>query len=223
MVSGAYSSTRHSPNCLDVEFAMDLSWSIIKETFFAIGSVAGVVALLRPLFDARHKRDIARASRLMNPLPENLVFDLEPSLYQSRQAPDWMFQPFEQLMYELRTNQDGIRFSGPLRGVLSNELRAMLEAYRKLRDRVQVPEWEPCSARGDEDNSAPYWTFNKQAFKDDSGIPKGYVQHLDECVCHARAIARAYQRFQIAADTHLLEVPVSRWLLPRRYKASRLG
>ena len=203
---------------------MDLSWDVVKEVFFAIGSVAGVVALFRPVLDVKHKRDIERSNRLMSLLPEQLVVDLEPSLYRDRKVPRRMFQPFEQLKHELRTNQDGVRFSGPLRKVLSSELAGVLEAYEKLRAHVQAPEWEPWSGRGDEDTSADSWTFNKQAFfKDERGILQGYVQHLNECADLAREIARAYQRFQIAAETHLLEVPVARWLLPRRYKAHRVA
>ena len=198
---------------------MNLSWPVIKEVFFAVGSAAGVIALFRPVLDKKHELDVERAERLLKLLPEQLVVDLEPALYQSRLVPEWMFQPFDQLAHEVRTNQERVRFAGPLGKALLRELAAMLQAYKDLRELVQVPEWEPHSTEGSDGTSSYYWNFNKEAFQDERGIPQGYAQHLDECVDHARSIARAYQRFQITAETHLLEVPIARWLLPRRYRA----
>ncbi len=198
---------------------MDLSWPVIKESFFAIGSLAGVIALLRPILDKKHQRDAERAERVFKLLPEQLVVDLEPCLYQSRLVPYWMFEPFDQLAHEVRTNQDGVRFSGPLRKALLRELTGVLDGYKNLRELVQVPDWEPKNREEDGGTASYYWDFNKEAFNDDRGIPQGYAQHLDKCVDHARVIARAYQRLQIASETHLLEIPVARWLLPRRYRA----
>lgn len=197
---------------------MEISWPAIKEAFFAIGSVAGVIAFLRPVLDSKHQRDLDRTKRILTLLPEQQVFDLEPCLYQSRLVPEWMFHPFDQLAHEVRTNQDGIRFSGPISKYLRRELLAMLSAYAQLRLLVQVPEWEPRSRDEEDGTKSYYWDFNKAAFNDEQGIPQNYAQHLDECVDHARSISRAYQRFQIAADTHLLEVPLVRWLLPYRYR-----
>lgn len=198
---------------------MDLSWAAIKEIFFAIGSAAGVIALFRPVLDKKHQRDIERAERLLKLLPEQLVVDLEPCLYQTRSVPEAVFHPFDQIGHELRTNQDGVRFSGPIRKELLRELEGVMTGYNSLRELVQVPEWEP-RARNESDESCSYhWCFSKEAFKDENGVPRDYANHLDQCVDHAQAIARAYQRFQITVETHLLEVPVARWLLPRRYKA----
>lgn len=197
---------------------MEISWPAIKEAFFAIGSVAGFIAFFRPVLDSKHQRDVDRSQRILNLLPEQQIVNLEPCLYQSRLVPEWMFQPFDQLTHEARTNQDGVRFSGPISKHLRRELLATLNAYEQLRSLVQVPEWEPRSRVEEDGTKSYYWDFNKDAFKDERGIPSNYAQHLDQCVDHARSIARAYQRFQITADTHLLEVPLARWLLPYRYR-----
>jgi hypothetical protein len=129
-----------------------------------------------------------------------------------------MFQPFDQLAHEARTNQDGVRFSGPISKHLRRELAAILDAYAKLRLLVQVPEWEPRSRDEEDGTKTYYWDFNKAAFNDERGIPQHYAEHLDQSVDHARSISRAHQRFQITVDTHLLETPLVRWLLPYRYR-----
>lgn len=194
---------------------MDISWPLVKDVFFTIGSLAGVFAFFRPVFEKRHQRDIARAKRVIKLLPEQQVVDLESFLYQFRNVPGWLFQPFDQLSHELRANQDSVRFSGPIRKALHKELLAMLSSYAALRKLVQVPYWEP---RAESDNETS-WLFNKEAFNDENGIPREYAEHLDKCADYASEIKRAYQRFQIAADTHFLEAPVARWLLRRRYRA----
>lgn len=197
---------------------MEISWPAIKEIFFAVGSAAGFIAFFRPVLDSKHQRDIDRSKRILGLLPEQHIIDLEPCLYQSRLVPEWMFQPFDQLAHEVRTNQDGVRFSGLISKQLRRELLATLNAYTQIRSLVQVPEWEPCSRYEEDDTKSYYWGFNKEAFKDERGIPSNYAGHLDQCVDHARSIARAYQRFQITADTHLLEIPLAYWLLPYRYR-----
>jgi hypothetical protein len=201
-----------------LDLLMEISWPAIKEAFFAIGSVAGFIAFFRPVVDSKHQRDIERSQRILDLLPEQQIIDLEPSLYQSRLVPEWMFQPFDQLAHEARTNQDSVRFSGPMSKHLRRELLGILDAYRQLRSLVQVPQWEPRSREDDDGTKGYYWDFNKEAFQDERGIPSNYAQHLDQCVDYARSIARAYQRFQITAETHLLEVPFARWLLPYRYR-----
>ncbi|MFN3311779.1 MAG: hypothetical protein ACK40R_08775, partial [Thermomonas sp.] len=75
--------------------------------------------------------------------------------------------------------------------------------------------WEPKS-HGEGEAQTYCWDFNKDAFRGEQGFPEGYAAHLDECVDRARSVRRAYQRFQIVADLHLLEAPLAGWLLKRR-------
>ncbi|QBQ53943.1 hypothetical protein [Nitrosococcus wardiae] len=201
---------------------MEISWILVKEVFFSLGSAAGVLALLRPVLESKHQRDLKRAQRILDLLPEQRIIDLEPCLYQLREVPKSFFDPFDQILHEVRTNQEGVRFSGPVRKHLSRELVAIQTGYQRLRTLVQVPEWEPYS-RTEDGMERYYWRFNKDAFADESGIPKNYAQHLDECVDHAREITRAYQRFQIASEIHLLETPVARYLLSRRFREHGVG
>ncbi len=66
------------------------------------------------------------------------------------------------------------------------------------------------------------WVFNKQAFENEEGFPKNYAGHLEECVDRARILLKSYQKLQIIAELHFLEIPFARWLLPRRFKKHKL-
>lgn len=200
---------------------MDMTWSSIKEIFFAIGSVAGVLALLRPLVESKFQRDSARAERIKSLLNEQRLVDLEARIYQHREVPCEDFEPFDQLAHERRTNQEVVRFSGPLSKVLLRELDAILTSYSKLREFIQVNEWMPKTQNID---GIEYrtWIFNKRAFEDRDGIPRDYAQHLDQAAEQAVQMKKAFQRFQLVAELHLFEAPLVRWLLPKRFKEQSL-
>lgn len=74
--------------------AMDVTWSSVKEVFFAVGSVAGVLALLRPLVEAKLQRDSARVDRIKSLVNEQRLVDLKARIYQ-REVPCEDFEPFD--------------------------------------------------------------------------------------------------------------------------------
>lgn len=117
--------------------------------------------------------------RIKSLISEQRLVDLEHRIYQHREVPCEDFEPFDQLAHERRTNQEVVRFSGPLSKALSRELDAMLTSYSRLRDFVQVNEWVP---RDDVIDGIEHrsWNFNKSAFEDSNGIPQNYAQHLDQ-------------------------------------------
>lgn len=200
---------------------MDISWSSVKEVFFAIGSIAGVLALLRPLIEAKLRRDLVRVERIKTMINEQRLVDLEARIYNHRQVPCEDFNAFDQLAHERRTNQEVVRFTGPTAKHLAHELDELLACYYKLREYIQVNEWEPMT---DNVEGVEYysWVFNKSAFENRDGVARDYAQHLDEAAEQAVQMRRAFQRFQLVAELHLLEVPLAEWLLPRRFKAHGL-
>lgn len=97
----------------------------------------------------------------------------------------------------------------------------MLASYSKLREYIQVNEWETRTLKVDEVEYRS-WIFNKTAFEGKDGIPRDYAQHLDAAAEQAVQMKKAFQRFQLVAELHLFEVLLARWLLPRRFKAHNL-
>ena len=97
---------------------------------------------------------------------------------------------------------------------LLSAVRDIAEHYRGLREYVQVPEWEPQDRDGE-----TIWFFNKQAFRNEFGIPENYAEHLENVAAEAHEITLAYQRFQIVSDLHIFEVPFAKLLLAKRIRA----
>jgi len=201
---------------------MNIAWSEIKEGFFAIGSIAGVLALVRPLLESRFARDAKRAEHVLSMIDEQSLVDLEGRVYQTRQVPDDHFHPFQRLSHERRTGQDAVRFGGPLSKHFLRELDALIGAYAGLREYIQADEWEPRSHRDVDGNEYTSWDFNKGAFSKQTGYPKDYAQHLDGAAAKAAEMLKAYQRFQVVTELHLFEAPIAGWMLRRRFKEHEL-
>lgn len=193
-----------------------MSWEAIKEIFFAVGAVAGFVALSRPLFQDKFNRDREKARALLQRIPEDEVTALESYVWANRCVPDWIFNRFSGIVYEVEKNHECTRFSGPIAKFYQQNLEELTKAYKKLRELVQVNEWEPIFLDDDE----RVWMFNKRAFENSRGVPEGYDTHLFECGERAESVAKAYQRLQITLDLHFFEFPLASWLLRRRYAAN---
>ncbi len=198
---------------------MLIDWSL-KDVLYTLGSVAGVIAFFRPLAESKIQRDAVRIERIKGLFNEQQLVDIERCI-NSRQVPRSHFLPFSQLDHELETNQEVVRFSGPFAGLLKKELTSLIQEYQKLRVFVQVPEWEPRSIEVDGERFET-WDFNKSAFENKDRIPEGYADHLYAAEKQAAEVLKAFQRFQVVSELHLLELPFAKWLVNRRFKSRGL-
>lgn len=197
---------------------MNFDWREVKEMFYTIGTVAGVIALARPVFESKYQRDIARFDRIRSLIEEESIVDLEDRVYGARQVPDGYFTPFDRLSRARKNDEDIVRFSGPLAKLFTSQIDALINAYEGLRAYIQVPEWEPCGHMLSNGTKYFSWDFNKEAFAKAGSYPTGYAGHLDAARSKAVEIKKAYQRLQLVAEVHLYEAPIANWLLCRRFK-----
>jgi hypothetical protein len=188
----------------------------VKDAFFIIGSVAGLVALFRPLFESKFKRDLAHANDLLTALHEDAVMALEHYTYLTRHIPDEVLRPLDHVSAMLRENRQAVRFIGPLRRNLQRELHGLVEAYIAYRKFVQVPWWEP-RKYGDAGESA--WFFNKGAFREGARLFDEYATHLDKAGEAACLVQKRFQRFQALTELHFYEALVPKWSTSRKFKA----
>jgi hypothetical protein len=196
-------------------------WQTVKEVFWAIGSFAGLFAFIRPVFETRFSRDNDRAKQILEIFPESQAVELESLVYQFRRVRSEIFRNIDRIYYARRNGEDLVRFSGALAKPLL-EIDGLLAAYARLRSYIQVPEWEPRRSKDLDGDEYDEWQFNKQAFAKGDGIPRDYAKHLDDAGREAEELKKAYQRFQIVCELHLLEAPFASRLLKRRFKKANL-
>lgn len=196
---------------------MNITWEGIKEIFYAIGAVAGLIALFRPVLQHKYDLDNKRYEKINSELPEELFMSIEFSTWQSRLINDDLFTPLNNLCREIEHNLESVRFSGPLSKWYKIESGNLVNVYRKYREYVQVPEWEP-ENRDNKEQEKTIWRFNKQAFKEGNRKYDDYVKHLEEAEKLAEKMHLHAKRLQIISELHILETPLAFYLIPKRIK-----
>ena len=191
-----------------------------KDVFFVIGSIAGIVAFFRPVVESKYKSDVTRTNVLLEKLNEGAVMSIDVCTYNARYVPEELFRPFDEIRHKLNEKQQEVRFIGPLRRYLTQELTSLIGAYDKYRSFVQVPEWEP-RKYGDTEQYA--WFFNKGAFIEGGKLSDEYVTHLDAATQAAELIKSRFKRFQALTELHFYEAIAAKYFVYRKFKSIGLN
>lgn len=191
--------------------------SFFKNTFYLIGSAAGVLAFVRPVIESKHQKDIARVTELLSKFPEGQVMEIEYFVYSSRRIPESVLSPFDEIEYKYNKGWKEMRFQGPLRKQIESELKQLTKEYRHFRDFIQVPEWEPQQV-----NNQDSWIFNKEAFREGRIIKDDYVKHLEQATDASIQLRTRFQRIQALSDLHFFEALFGFFFVPRLFKKAQL-
>lgn len=194
------------------------SWvPYLKDAFFIVGSIAGVLAFLRPVVESKHQKDIERLSAILSKFPENQIMALDSCVYNSRRIPESVLRPFDEIEHKHGDGWQELKFVGPLKKILEPEFKCLVAEYREFREYVQVPEWEPREVDGQYD-----WLFNKQSFREGHAISDKYAEHLQQATDAAIQLRKRFQRIQAVTDLHFFEVLFGRFCAPRLFKSRGL-
>ncbi|NOG32818.1 hypothetical protein HLB35_15570 [Halomonas sp. TBZ9] len=198
-----------------------MSISDIKDYFFLLGSIAGLIALLRPVLESKFERDRKRAEKILEIVPEEHMKAMDFDVYQARAVLTSNFYPLDRLKSEWKDGTDLVRFSGPLKAHYLKEVEQIIRNYNQLREYIQVPYWEPTST-GDDNSDALQWSFNKSYFPEPTGSKGDYNVHLSEAGELVGKIRDGLRRLQIIMEMHFLEAFFARFLLPKRLRKVEL-
>lgn len=190
-----------------------MDFQIIRDSFFFIGSVAGILAWIQPMFVARHHRDQQRALGIIRSLDEQRIVNLQVDI-SHRHIPVETFLAVQDVKHWYVTGQEKARFSGFLRDYYKEELRLFLDAYEKLRGYIEAPQWEVRYIDGE----PSYWTLNKGAYIGQDGYPTGYSEDICEAEKWAREMRYRLQRFVVLAEIHFLESIIAKVSVERHFK-----
>lgn len=194
-----------------------MSISDIKDYFFLLGSIAGLIALFRPVLESKFERDRKRAEKILYLVSEEHMKAMDFDVYQARAVLTSDFYPLDQLKTQWKDETDLVRFSGPLKSHYLKEVEQIVRNYRQLREYIQVPHWEPTST-GDDNSDTLQWSFNKSYFPETIGSQGGYAVHLSEAGEIVGKVRDGLRRLQVIMEMHFLEAFFARFLLPRRLR-----
>ena len=203
---------------------MTIDWEFIKQLFYFLAPIGTLFVIYRKIIESKFDRDLKKIDYVKSLVSEKALVNLEYEICQVRRVPIKQFDPFDQLSRELETNQEVIRFTGPLAKYLKVELGNLVEAYYGLRKYIQVDEWLPQEHKNEDGSKFESWDFNKNAtaFTKNTVYPEGYAKHLHEAELNAAKMKKAFNRFQMVAELHLFEAPFACFLLNKRFKEFNL-
>ena len=203
---------------------MIFDWGFIKNLFYILAPIGTIFAVYNKIVESKFNRDLEKIIYIKSLVNEQALVNLEYEVYQVRQVPRQQFSPFDKISHEVKTNQETVRFSGPLAKYLKIELDNLIGAYLGLREYIQVNEWLPNEHKYEDGTKFESWDFNKNAtaFSEDDVYPKHYGKHLDDAAEQAAKMKKAFNRFQMVSELHLFEAPFASYLLKKRFKEFNL-
>lgn len=193
---------------------MNSAWDVAKEVFYTLGSIAGVIALSRPVLESKHNRDIERIKSITSDISEELLSDLAYRLWYSRLIPKDHLEPLTRIQNEADTGHSRLVFTGITAPLINSEIETLLLNYQRLRTYIQVPYWLPFTDKDNEEKD--YWSFNKELFLKEYGSTFDYSQPLREAATCVDEIRKSQRRLIIISEMHFLETPFAKYILPRR-------
>jgi hypothetical protein len=175
------------------------TFSLVKDSFFLIGSLAGLFAFIRPISESKHQKDCSKLMVLLKELEDVEITNLEFETYQARRVPDSVFGAIHGIGYRLKANDLDVNMNGPLAKLIADELTRFDQLVNDYRSFVQVPFWEPISL---DDSNELFRQFNRKYFDDrDLDYPKA----LEQAAMAADRIILSYKRLKILSEVHFLE------------------
>ncbi|MET3870389.1 hypothetical protein [Puniceicoccus vermicola] len=190
--------------------------TILKDIFFLVGAIAGLLALFRQFVESKFKKDLDRLNSILSKFSASEIMDLEYLIGGARKIPDSVFSPFENLAKQRKISWNEVCFTGPLRKEIQSELECLDQDYLSLREFIQTPHWD-----GSNWDFRYYWTFEKNSFSELQG--KGsYPEHLKMAEEAAERLRKRFQRVQALADLHFYQAIASGFTVPRLFRARGL-
>jgi hypothetical protein len=170
------------------------AFSVIKDTFFLVGSLAGLFAFIRPVSETKHKRDCELLLKLTNKLEERRIVELEFAIYQARAIQCDLLNSMHDVGYFLESSSLEIRMDGPIESLITEELNQFARLVKDLRTFVQVPYWEP--------SNSELYVFNRNYFEKND---IDYTKALYNASESAEKIEKSFKRLKVISEIHFLE------------------
>ena len=170
---------------------------IVKDAFFFLGSLAGIISLSRSILEGRYTSDKNKLEKILSEVSEENMVNLYNGIWQSQRV---FFKPLDALYRldnDIDNNFESVRFHGPLKTYIETELKGITTNIDNLREQIQVPYWNP-----KETGDNGYREINKEWFYDHQ---EDYVLNMDRAKLFTQKIRDHIRKLQVIKDIHFLE------------------
>lgn len=194
---------------------MEFSWQVAKDAFFSLGSLAGLVALLRPIFESKHELDRERLSEIFEVMSEREISELSRLVWRERKVPSKSLDKLYMLERQIASGSKAVRFSSMLRKWYLREVEEITRHTDVFLADFGAPYWT--IAKADSEAGGHYYCFNKSEFNQDHDDSFTYRDYLSSLESHILRIQECYRRLEVISELHFLESMFAFALLPRRF------
>jgi hypothetical protein len=199
--------------------------ALVRDTFFFIGSVLGILAFLQTLVEPAFADNRQKWEALKERLSEEDLIDLQYQVYMSRRVDDELMRKVLYFVRDLEQDAEYARFGAPFRGQFEEHKRGIVDNFRCLVDRVQVPFWKREFVE-DEGGRSSYWSVDKPYFYEElpAAVSEGdwqerrrisdraYENNLNEASDAVDRMRVHYRAIGVLANLHIFEAPFARRL-----------
>lgn len=189
---------------------------LIRNIFFFIGSVLGILAFIRTVTESAFDENRRKWEDLQAKLREQDLISLQYQIFMRRRVNDELLDRIDELIHDIDQDAEYLRFGPPFRKLFENYKHKLSESYRCLRGYVQVPYWQ-IGETVEKDAEYVYWNFDKSFFYEE--VPEGhdtYIDHLNEASDTADEMRHHYRALSVLANLHSFEAPFAHWIVKKR-------
>ena len=204
---------------------------LVKDIFFFIGSVLGILAFLHTLIEPAFSDNRQKWEALKERLTEQDLINLQHQVYLNRRISDELLYRVLGVCRDINEDAEYLRFGPPFRGLFEEHKNELSSDCQSLVDHVQVPYWRH-NFFEHRDERRGEWDFDKSYFLDE--LPtvakkrnpesprldpyRAYEDHLNEASDAVDRMRMHYRAIGILANLHTFEVLLARRIVKERSK-----
>jgi len=115
---------------------------IIKDIFFLFGSLLGILAFIRTVIQPALSDNLQKWEELKKIITEDDLMNIADSIDMAYSVDDQLLLKLTRFAHDIEEDSEYLRFGPPFRNRYSRIKNDILNQYRELRQRIQVPFWD---------------------------------------------------------------------------------
>ena len=201
----------------------------VKDIFFFIGSLLGILAFLNTLIGPAFTDNRQKWEALKEHLTEEDLINLQHEVYITRRIYDEVLNRVIYFVHDMEEDAEYLRFGPPFRGLFEEHKKCLISDLHKLIEHVQVPYWEHHFVE-DGDERRGEWRFDKNYFffelpaivkERDPESPRldpyeAYIEHLNEASDAVDRMRVHFRAIGVLANLHTFEALFARRIVRAR-------
>ncbi len=195
---------------------------VIKDIFFLFGSLLGILAFIRTVIQPALSNNLRKWEELKKIITEDDLMNIADSIDMAYSVDDELLLKLTRFAHDIEKDSEYLRFGPPLRKRYNRIKNDILNQYRELRQRIQVPFWDRYH---NEAEGVTYegWKIDKKYFYRQFGSDGSnkYANNLLELARIVDDIREKYRSISVLSNLHSFELLFAPFIVRKRSELPR--